>query len=78
MQAPVRRRDPVSEAAAKKAAAPVLRRWARTTPKLDAGQVMGARRAVNAEPEVGGLPMTAGRPVWSSARGAMWSAAAVR
>ncbi|MFB6554011.1 hypothetical protein [Streptomyces sp. NPDC056405] len=48
--------DPVSEAAAKKAAAPVLKALGQDDAKLDAGQVMGARRAVNAEPEVGGLP----------------------
>ncbi|WP_217252706.1 hypothetical protein [Streptomyces sp. AC602_WCS936] len=48
--------DPVSEAAAKKAAAPVLKALGQDDAKVDAGQVMGARRAVNAEPEVGGLP----------------------
>ncbi|WP_399884139.1 hypothetical protein ACGH7X_10975 [Streptomyces sp. BBFR51] len=48
--------DPVGEAAAKKAAAPVLKALGQDDAKLDAGQVMGARRAVNAEPEVGGLP----------------------
>ncbi|WP_217165695.1 hypothetical protein [Streptomyces sp. AC512_CC834] len=48
--------NPVSEAAAKKAAAPVLKALGQDDAKLDAGQVMGARRAVNAEPEVGGLP----------------------
>ncbi|MFD0055689.1 hypothetical protein ACFVHR_18335 [Streptomyces sp. NPDC127168] len=48
--------SPVSEAAAKKAAAPVLKALGQDDAKLDAGQVMGARRAVNAEPEVGGLP----------------------
>jgi hypothetical protein len=47
---------PVSEAAAKKAAAPVLKALGQDDAKLDASQVMGARRAVNAEPEVGGLP----------------------
>ncbi|MFE6475903.1 hypothetical protein [Streptomyces rochei] len=47
---------PVSEAAAKKAAAPVLKALGQDDAKLDAGQVMGARRAVNAAPEVGGLP----------------------
>ncbi|MEU9594299.1 hypothetical protein AB0D84_31910 [Streptomyces sp. NPDC048193] len=47
---------PVSEAAAKKAAAPVLKAVGQDDAKLDASQVMGARRAVNAEPEVGGLP----------------------
>ncbi|MGC9496797.1 hypothetical protein [Streptomyces sp. WG7] len=48
--------SPVSEAAAKKAAAPVLKALGQDDAKLDASQVMGARRAVNAEPEVGGLP----------------------
>ncbi|AQS69967.1 hypothetical protein [Streptomyces pactum] len=48
--------SPVSEAAAKKAAAPVLKALGQDAAKLDAGQVMGAKRAVNAEPEVGGLP----------------------
>ncbi|MFH8527783.1 hypothetical protein ACH4GE_05075 [Streptomyces tendae] len=48
--------DPVGEAAAKKAAAPVLKALGQDAAKLDASQVMGARRAVNAEPEVGGLP----------------------
>ncbi|WP_217145525.1 hypothetical protein [Streptomyces sp. AC627_RSS907] len=47
---------PVGEAAAKKAAAPVLKAVGQDDAKLDASQVMGARRAVNAEPEVGGLP----------------------
>ncbi|WP_077797588.1 hypothetical protein [Streptomyces sp. JHA26] len=47
---------PVSEAAAKKAAAPVLKALGQGDAELDASQVMGARRAVNAEPEVGGLP----------------------
>ncbi|MEU3658886.1 hypothetical protein AB0E77_03855 [Streptomyces sp. NPDC032940] len=48
--------SPVSEAAARKAAAPVLKALGQDDAKLDASQVMGARRAVNAEPEVGGLP----------------------
>ncbi|MFD8199849.1 hypothetical protein [Streptomyces sp. NPDC059701] len=47
---------PVSEEAAKRAAAPVLKALGQDDAKLDASQVMGARRAVNAEPEVGGLP----------------------
>ncbi|MEU2969918.1 hypothetical protein ABZ687_33705 [Streptomyces ardesiacus] len=47
---------PVGEAAAKKAAAPVLKALGQDDAKLDASQVMGARRAVNAAPEVGGLP----------------------
>ncbi|MFJ6073519.1 hypothetical protein ACIQFU_22175 [Streptomyces sp. NPDC093065] len=48
--------DPVGEAAAKKAAAPVLKALGQDDAKLDASQVMGARRAVNAAPEVDGLP----------------------
>ncbi|MEV0169614.1 hypothetical protein AB0I00_00620 [Streptomyces sp. NPDC050803] len=48
--------DPVSEAAAKKAAAPVLKAVGQDDAKLDATQVMGARRVVNADPVVGGLP----------------------
>lgn len=48
--------DPVSEAAAKKAAAPVLKAVGQDAAKLDATQVAGAMRTVNAEPEVGGLP----------------------
>ncbi|MGW5785178.1 hypothetical protein ACWEWK_14400 [Streptomyces sp. NPDC003757] len=48
--------DPVGEAAAKKAAAPVLKALGQDDAKLDASRVMGARRTVNAAPEVGGLP----------------------
>ncbi|MFV0136445.1 hypothetical protein ACLGIH_25105 [Streptomyces sp. HMX87] len=48
--------EPVSEAAAKKAAAPVLKAVGQDTAKLDATQVMGAQRVVNAQPVVGGLP----------------------
>nr|WP_229858993.1 hypothetical protein [Streptomyces poonensis] len=47
---------PVGEAAAKKAAAPVLKAVGQDTAKLDAGQVMGAVRVVNADPEMDGLP----------------------
>ncbi|MGX1269494.1 hypothetical protein [Streptomyces phaeoluteigriseus] len=47
---------PVSEAAAKKAAAPVLKAVGQDDAKIDASQVMGARRIVNADAEVGGLP----------------------
>ncbi|MEU6912209.1 hypothetical protein [Streptomyces olindensis] len=47
---------PVSEAAAKQAAAPVLKAVGQDDAKQDASQVMGARRVVNAAPEVGGLP----------------------
>ncbi|MFD0414515.1 hypothetical protein [Streptomyces sp. NPDC127108] len=46
----------VSEAAAKKAAAPVLKAVGLDDAKLDARQLMGAVRVVNADPEVGGLP----------------------
>lgn len=48
--------DPVSEAVAKKAAAPVLKAVGQDDAKLDASQVMGAQRVVNADPVVGGLP----------------------
>ncbi|MFE0678306.1 hypothetical protein [Streptomyces sp. NPDC058867] len=48
--------DPVGEAAAKKAAAPVLKAVGQDGAKLDAGQVMGSQRVVNADPVVGGLP----------------------
>ncbi|MFK4102842.1 hypothetical protein ACI2L1_22695 [Streptomyces sp. NPDC019531] len=47
---------PVSEAVAEKAAAPVLKAVGQDDAKLDASQVMGAQRAVNADPLVGGLP----------------------
>ncbi|MFF4831289.1 hypothetical protein [Streptomyces sp. NPDC001315] len=48
--------DPVSEAAAKKAAAPILKALDQDDAKIDASQVMGAQRVVNADPMVGGLP----------------------
>ncbi|WP_228032014.1 hypothetical protein, partial [Streptomyces phyllanthi] len=48
--------DPVSEAVAKRAAAPVLKAVGQDAAKLDATQVAGAVRTVNADPEVGGLP----------------------
>ncbi|WP_328496817.1 hypothetical protein OHS59_31980 [Streptomyces sp. NBC_00414] len=48
--------DPVSVAAAKKAAAPVLKAVGQDDAKLDAGQLMDSVRVVNAEPKVGGLP----------------------
>lgn len=48
--------DPVGEEAAKKAAAPVLKAVGQDDAKLDASQVMGTRRVVNADPVVGGLP----------------------
>ncbi|MEV6396401.1 hypothetical protein AB0M39_16740 [Streptomyces sp. NPDC051907] len=47
---------PVSEEAAKKAAAPVLEALGQGDAKVSARQVMGAVRVVNAEPVVGGLP----------------------
>ncbi|MDL5201122.1 hypothetical protein QQS16_13625 [Streptomyces sp. ALI-76-A] len=47
---------PVSEAAAKKAAAPVLKAVGQDDTKLDASQAVGAHRIVNAEPVVGELP----------------------
>jgi hypothetical protein len=47
---------PVSEAEAKKAAAPVLRAVGQGEAALNAGQLMGAVRVVNANPVVGGLP----------------------
>jgi hypothetical protein len=47
---------PVSEAAAEKAAAPVLKAAGQGSAKLDASQAMGAQRIVNADPVVGGLP----------------------
>ncbi|MFF2386530.1 hypothetical protein [Streptomyces sp. NPDC058108] len=46
----------VSEAVAKKAAAPVLKALGEDDAKLDASTLMGAVRVVNADPEVGGLP----------------------
>ncbi|MER5510252.1 hypothetical protein ABT052_33715 [Streptomyces sp. NPDC002766] len=48
--------DTVSEAAAKKAAAPVLKAAGQDDAKVDASRVMGAQRMVNADPVVGGLP----------------------
>ncbi|MFF3463192.1 hypothetical protein ACWCQN_36420 [Streptomyces sp. NPDC001984] len=48
--------DPVSAAAAKKAAAPVLAALGQDDARIDTSQVMGARRVVNADPVVGGLP----------------------
>ncbi|WP_267241160.1 hypothetical protein [Streptomyces sp. PR69] len=47
---------PVSEQAAKQAAAPVLKALGQDDAKLDARQLMGAVRVVNADPVVGGLP----------------------
>ncbi|MCW8382350.1 PT domain-containing protein [Streptomyces justiciae] len=48
--------DPVGEDVAKKAAAPVLKAVGQDDAKVDASQVMGAQRVVNADPVVGGLP----------------------
>jgi hypothetical protein len=48
--------DPVSEEAAKAAAAPVLKAVGQDDAKVDASQVMGAQRVVNADPVIGGLP----------------------
>lgn len=48
--------EPVSEAVAKKAAAPVLKAVGQDDAKLDAGQLMDTQRVVNADPVVGGLP----------------------
>ncbi|MEU6095415.1 hypothetical protein [Streptomyces sp. NPDC047079] len=50
------RPGPVSEEAAKRAAAPVLKAVGQDRAKLDASQLMDRVRVVNAEPEVGGLP----------------------
>ncbi|MEU8890950.1 hypothetical protein [Streptomyces sp. NPDC048442] len=47
---------PVGEAAAKKAAAPVLKALGLDGAQLDARQVLGGARVVNADPVVGGLP----------------------
>jgi hypothetical protein len=46
----------VTEAAAKKAAVPVLKALGQDDAKLDASELMGAVRVVNADPKVGGLP----------------------
>ncbi|MEU6989037.1 hypothetical protein ABZ953_00040 [Streptomyces sp. NPDC046465] len=48
--------DAVSEKAAKDAAAPVLKALGQDDAKLDARQLMGAVRVVNADPRIGGLP----------------------
>ncbi|WUK93447.1 hypothetical protein OHT01_28430 [Streptomyces sp. NBC_00358] len=47
---------PVSEAAAEKAAAPVLKAVGQDDAKTDASQLMGQVRVVNADPVIGGLP----------------------
>ncbi|MEV0904614.1 hypothetical protein [Streptomyces hokutonensis] len=48
--------DPVSVTVAKQAAAPILKAVGQDDAKVDASQLMGAQRVVNAEPLVGGLP----------------------
>ncbi|MFJ1970835.1 hypothetical protein ACIO93_19365 [Streptomyces sp. NPDC087903] len=48
--------DTVGVEAAKKAAAPVLKAVGQDDAKVDASQIMGAQRVVNADPVVGGLP----------------------
>ncbi|MEV3853501.1 hypothetical protein AB0J38_04155 [Streptomyces sp. NPDC050095] len=48
--------DAVSAAVAKEAAAPILKALGQDDAKLDASQLMGATRVVNADPKVGGLP----------------------
>ncbi|MFE2510541.1 hypothetical protein ACFXC9_19165 [Streptomyces naganishii] len=48
--------NPVSAAAAEKAAAPVLKALGQDDAKVDASQIMGAQRIVNADPVIGGLP----------------------
>ncbi|MEU0055704.1 hypothetical protein [Streptomyces sp. NPDC006334] len=47
---------PVSEEAAKKAAEPVLKAVGQSDAEIDASQVAGAQRMVNADAEFGGLP----------------------
>ncbi|WP_435611712.1 hypothetical protein [Streptomyces sp. bgisy159] len=48
--------DPIGESAAIAAAAPVLKAVGQDDAKVDASQVMGAERVVNADPVFGGLP----------------------
>ncbi|MFE0177018.1 hypothetical protein ACFWZ2_32410 [Streptomyces sp. NPDC059002] len=48
--------DAVGERVAKEAAAPVLKALGQDDAKLDARQLMGAVRVVNADPTIGGLP----------------------
>lgn len=48
--------EPVSVPAARQATAPVLKALGQDDAKIDAGQVVGAQRMVNADPVVGGLP----------------------
>lgn len=49
-------KDAVSEAEAKETAAPLLEALGEDDAALDATQLMGATRVVNADPEIGGLP----------------------
>ncbi|MEU6390241.1 hypothetical protein [Streptomyces sp. NPDC046939] len=49
-------KDAVSEAEARKSAAPVLKALGEDDAKLDATQLMGATRVVNADQVIGGLP----------------------
>ncbi len=58
--------EPVGEEAAKKAAAPVLKAVGQDDAKLDASQLMGRVRVVNAEPRVAVCRRTAGRPACGS------------
>ncbi|WP_327404669.1 hypothetical protein OG194_34410 [Streptomyces sp. NBC_01288] len=48
--------DPVSASVAEKAAAPILKAVGQDDAKVDASQLMGAQRVVNAQPVIGGLP----------------------
>ncbi|WP_033284154.1 hypothetical protein [Streptomyces sp. NRRL F-525] len=48
--------EPVSAAVAEKAAAPILKAVGQDDAKVDASQLMGAQRVVNAQPVIGGLP----------------------
>ncbi|MFI5676195.1 hypothetical protein [Streptomyces cellulosae] len=48
--------DPVSEAVARKAAAPVLKAVGQDDTKVDASRTLGAQRIVNADPVIGDLP----------------------
>ncbi|SPF00990.1 hypothetical protein [Streptomyces sp. MA5143a] len=48
--------DPVSEAAARKAATPILKAVGQDDAKLDVSRLLDDVRVVNADPEVGGLP----------------------
>ncbi|BDH04166.1 hypothetical protein [Streptomyces seoulensis] len=48
--------EPVGVAEAERVARPVLKALGQDDAKIDAGQVMGAQRVVNADPVVGGLP----------------------